>query len=180
MKFNLPTWLCVVIALALVAFGLLFGTWSGYQEDRADVTALLETENGLMDVLEYRAADGLNLCVVARRHLNAADPALLALEQSARALQQSTDLAVRRTEDAKLTASVADVAEKLRASQSFTLSQRDQKYLDMLTADLSNLKGSTAVTVYNTAAQAFNQKLEGSLFGRLASVLGVGACPVYQ
>lgn len=180
MKFNLPTWLCVVLALVLVAFGLVFGTWSGYREDRADVTALLEADNGLMDVLSYRAADGLNLCVVARRHLGAEDDDVLALEQSARALQQSTDLAVRRTEDAKLTVNVADVSAKLNSSASFLASQRDQKYLEMLTADLSNLKGSTAVTVYNEAAHAFNRKLGGSLFGALASMLGVQACPVYQ
>lgn len=180
MKFNLPTWLCAVLALVLVAFGLLFGTWSGYREERAEVTALLESENGLMDVLDYRAADGLNLCVVARRHLSADDSDVLALEQSARALQQSTDLNIRRTEDAKLTVNVADVAAKLRASQSFAASQRDQKYLEMLTADLNNLKGSTAVTMYNEAAHAFNQRLGGSLFGTLAALLGVDACPVYQ
>lgn len=180
MKFNLPTWLCVLIALTLVAFGLVFGTWSGYREERSEVWALLESENGLMDVLDYRAADGLNLCVVAKRHLSAEDEAVLALERSARALQQSTELSIRRAEDAKLTVSVAEVADKLRASQSFLASQRDQKYLEMLTADLSNLKGSTAVTVYNEAAHAFNRKLGGSLFGALASMLGVQACPVYQ
>ena len=69
MKRNLPTGACVLIALALVAFGLIYGTLTGYGEERAQVEALWSGENGLSDVLSYRGADGLNLCVVARRHL---------------------------------------------------------------------------------------------------------------
>ena len=180
MKFNLPTGLCILLALVLVVSGLVYGTWMGFREDRADVNALLKAENGLMDVLDYRAADGLNLCVVAKRHLMAQDEDVLALEMSARAMQQSVDLNIRRAEDAKLTAAVSAVSQKLLESASFQLSQRDQKYLEMLSADLNNLKGSTAVTLYNEAAHAFNQQLGGSPFGTLASLLGVQPCPVYQ
>lgn len=35
MKRNLPTGACVLIALALVAFGLIYGTLSGYGDERA-------------------------------------------------------------------------------------------------------------------------------------------------
>ena len=65
MKRNLPTGACVLIALALVAFGLIYGTLTGYGEERAQVEALWSGENGLSDVLSYRGADGLNLCVAA-------------------------------------------------------------------------------------------------------------------
>lgn len=40
MKRNLPTGACVLIALALVAFGLIYGTLTGYGEERAQVEAL--------------------------------------------------------------------------------------------------------------------------------------------
>lgn len=80
MKLKLPIGVCVLISLALVVFGLIFGTVSGFADERRQVTALLEGENGLMDVLSYRGADGLNLCVVARRHLPQADEDVTALE----------------------------------------------------------------------------------------------------
>ena len=89
MKRNLPTGVCVLIALALVAFGLIYGTLTGYGDERAQVEALWSGENGLSDVLCYRGADGLNLCVVARRHLPQNDPDVLALEQSAGALRSA-------------------------------------------------------------------------------------------
>ena len=55
MKRNLPTGACVLIALALVAFGLIYGTLTGYGEERAQVEALLSGENGLSDVQIGRA-----------------------------------------------------------------------------------------------------------------------------
>lgn len=87
MKLKLPIGVCVLISLALVVFGLIFGTVSGFADERRQVTALLEGENGLMDVLSYRGADGLNLCVVARRHLPQADEDVTALEAAAKALR---------------------------------------------------------------------------------------------
>ena len=170
---------CVLIALALVAFGVLYGTWMGFQDDRADVMALLESENGLMDVLDYRAADGLNLCVVARRHLMG-DADVAALETAARTLQSAETLAERRTADADLMQAVEAVSAKLAAAESFQQSERDQRYLDMLTADLSRLGSSAAVTTYQQAAQAFNHQLNKPLFGALARLLGMEACPLYE
>lgn len=170
---------CVLIALALVAFGVLYGTWMGFSDDRADVMALLESENGLMDVLDYRAADGLNLCVVARRHL-AGDADVAALETAARTLQSAEMLADRRAADAELVQAVEMVSAKLAATESFQQSERDQRYLDMLTADLSRLGNSAAVTTYQQAAQAFNRQLSKPLFGALARLLGMEACPLYE
>ena len=69
MKFKLPMGVCVLIAIVLVLFGLGYGTFSGFREDRQQVTQLLSGENGLLDALSYQGADGLNLCVVADRHL---------------------------------------------------------------------------------------------------------------
>ena len=76
MKFKLPMGVCVLIAIVLVLFGLGYGTFSGFREDRQQVTQLLSGENGLLDALSYQGADGLNLCVVARRHLPQDDPAV--------------------------------------------------------------------------------------------------------
>ena len=181
MKYKLPAGLCALIALALVAFGLLYGTCSGFQEDRAEVEALLASENGLLDVLGYRGADALNLRVVARRHLPASDEDVLKLEAAAAVLQSpDAPLPERKIADGQLEAAVQAVGAKLRDSASFQQSARDQKYLDMLAADLANLSASAAVSTYNRAAAAFNEQLSTPLVGALAQLLGVKDCPLFE
>ncbi len=181
MKPKLSIGVCVLISLALVLFGLIFGTVSGFNDDRKQVNALLSGESGLMDVLSFRGADGLNLCVVAGRHLSATDTDLLALETAAKNLRDSkADLSVKKQEDAKLKAAVALVAGKLRQSQSFMASSRDQAYLDMLTADLQQLETSPVIATYNKAAGDFNAQLSTQTGGALARILGVQPCVLYQ
>ena len=180
MKNKLPVWLSAVIALVLVAFGLFYGTWMGYREDRAEVTGLLEMENGLMDVLGYRAADGLNLCVVAGRHLPQDDAGLTALHTAAQALRDAKTLSRCKAADEELAKAVTDISAQLQQTPSFQQSQRDQSYLAMLTADLDNLSASAAISTYNDAASDFNRKLDAPLSGALARLLGMEACPLYQ
>lgn len=180
MKNKLSTGVGLLIALVLLVFGLCYGTYSGFCEERAHVTALLDAENGLMDVLSYRAADGFNLCAVARRHLNAQDESLVHLEKSAGTLRNAETLEAAHEADFALSTAVAHMSEVLSATPSFQQSIRDTQYLTMLTADLNNLSGSAAVTTYNDAARAFNAKLNSPLFGALARLLGVQACLLYQ
>ncbi len=180
MKPKLSIGVCVLISLALVVFGLLFGTMSGYADDRRQVTALLEGDNGLLDVLSYRGADGLNLCVVARRHLSG-DADVAALETAANNLRSGRGgLEAKKREDAKLNEAVGAVAAKLKQTQSFQESERDRKYLDMLTADMQNLSKSAMVTTYNEAAVDFNSQLETPVIGALAKLLGVKPCELYE
>ena len=106
MKYKLPVWLSVVIALALVAFGLLYGTWAGYSEERVEVVALLTMENGLMDMLGYRAADGFNLCAVAARHLPVDAAELTALKAASQQLRDAKDLFACQTADESLSQAI--------------------------------------------------------------------------
>ena len=181
MKTKLPVGVCVLLMLALVAFGLLYGTYAGFGEDRAAVDGLLQSENGLLTVLGYRGADGCNLSVVARRHLEASDPDVQLLESSARVLQESeASLADKRSANDALEAAVAAVSAKLHNAPSFQQSQRDQQYLDMLTADLSRLSASAAVTAYNRAAASFNHQLASPLTGKLAQLMGIAPCVLFE
>ena len=177
MKFKLPTGLCVLFALALVAFGLFYGTFAGFRQDRAEVEELLE--NGLQTVLEYRGADGLNLCVVARRHLDKNDPDVLRLEAAARILQNS-DVSLEEKSTAELDEAVEAVRFRLRDTTSFQTSERDQRYLEMLMADLNSLSASTAVKNYNRAAAEFNIQLSSPLTGSLARWMGIDECPLFE
>lgn len=180
MKNKLPTALCVVIAVVLVVFGLLYGTWSGFREDRAQVDKLLTMENGLLDVLSYRAADGLSLSAVAKRHLPAQDEDLQELETFARQLQQASEVRASTSLDHTVAEHFSAVSTKLKETSSFQQSQRDQRYLDMLTADFSSLRASDVVNAYNQAASEFNSQLAQPVSGYLASLLGIEKCPLYE
>lgn len=177
---RLPTGLCVLIAIALVIGGLAYGTWSGFREDQAAVEELLTMENGLQDVLYYRASDGINLSVVAKRHLPAQDEDLIALETLARELQLASEVRASTTLDHAVAEAFANVSAKLKETSSFQLSQRDQRYLEMLTADYASLRASEIVNTYNRAAEEFNRQLDAPLSGDLASLLGIEKCPLYQ
>ena len=180
MKPKLSIGLCIVISLVLIIFGLLFGTIQGYADERAHVTALLDGDNGLLTVLDYRAADGLNLCVVARRHLTD-DEDVATLETTAKAMRaHPASLTETRTLDEKLEKTVENVVEKLRATPSFQSSSRDVAYLDMLSTDLKQLRQNAITTTYNEAATAFNAELEKPVSGFLAKLLGVKPCELYQ
>ena len=181
MKWKLPIGVCVLISLALVVFGLVFGTVSGFADERRQVTALLEGENGLMDVLSYRGADGLNLCVVARRHLPQADADVTALEAAAKALRAAGGrLSDKKAQDARMEEAVSAVSAKLTETASFQQSERDRRYLDMLVSDLQSLRASAVVTTYNQAARDFNSQLSSPVSGVLASLLGVEPCALYE
>lgn len=180
MKNKLPTAVCVLIAAVLVIFGLLYGTWSGFCEDRAQVDELLTMENGLLDVLSYRAADGINLCAVAKRHLSAQDEDLVMLERRGRELLLAAEVRAFFTLDHAVADAFDAVSAKLKESASFQQSQRDQRYLDMLTADLSSLRASEVVTAYNQAAADFNRQLSQPVSGTLAALMGVERCPLYE
>lgn len=180
MKKRLPTAVCALIAAALVVFGLVYGTWSGFKEDRAQVDELLAMENGLLDVLGYRAADGLNLCVVAKRHLPVQDEDLAMLEHYGRQLQQAAETRAAVSLDHAVSEAFAAVSAKLKETNSFLQSQRDQRYLDMLTADFANLRASEIVSIYNQAAAEFNSQLDKPASGDLARLLGVEKCPLYE
>lgn len=180
MKKSLPLGLCILISLALVLFGLGFGTVKGYTADRAQVTELLGGENGLMDVLGYRGADGHNLCVVARRHLTD-DQDVAELSRMASVLTDDTQpLAAKKAENDRLDAAVQTVKTKLEATATYQQSQRDQKYMAMLEGDLKNLSAADKGSLYNQAAQDFNNQLNAPVSGWIASLLGVKPCELYQ
>ena len=136
-------------------------------------------ENGLETVLEYRGADGMNLCVVARRHLPKDDPDVLALEAAARTLQ-SSEASLQEKSAVRLETAVEAISRRLMEMSSFQASTRDRRYLEMLQADLNSLSASTAVKAYNRAATDFNAQLSSPLTGSLARWMGIEECPLFE
>ena len=180
MKPKLSIGVCSVITLALVFFGLIYGTLTGFDDERRQVTDMLAGDKGLMEVLRYRSADGLNLCVVARRHLDG-DPDIRALEAAAKNLRDSKEsLSNIKREDDHLTEAAERVAKKLQGSSSFLADHRDQEYLGMLLARLGVLAEDQAIDKYNKAAADFNAMLDTQTGGALARLLGMKPCELFR
>ena len=180
MKPKLSLGVCILISLALVFFGLCYGTLKGFTDERSQVDAFLHGESGLTNMLYYRGSDGLNLCVVANRHLTA-DADVAALETAAKALRnEKSSLTEKKQADDRLRAATGQVAKKLLVEPDFLLSARDKAYLDMLQADMEQLSQSGMISGYNEAAQDFNRQLAAPFSGSIAKLLGVKPCDLYQ
>lgn len=178
-KPKLSIWVCVLIALCLVAFGLTFGTVRGYNMERAQVEEKLSGDNGLLDALDYRGIDGLNLGVVAARHLeNNAD--VQKLQAAARVLRDAgASLADKKAADRKLTDAAYAVTKALKDAPTLAASARDGSYLSQLTDDLSQWALTVENSDYDKAAADFNQSLNDPIGGFFARILGVKPMTLY-
>ncbi len=178
-KPKLSLWVCVLIALCLVAFGLTFGTVRGYNKERAQVETKLNGDNGLLDALDYRGIDGLNLSVVAARHLADSED-VQRLQAAARVLRDGrASLADKKAADRKLTDAAYDVAKLLKETPSLLESTRDSSYLNQLTDDLSQWALTIENCDYDKAAADFNQSLNDPIGGFFARILGVKPMTLY-
>lgn len=181
MKPKLSIGVSILISLVLVIFGLLYGNVSGYAGERAQVAALLSGENGVGAALAYRASDGLNLCVVADRHIPG-DPGVAALKSAAMAMRgvgQGPTPSLLKEKDQALAAAFAATAQTLQQSESLAASARDTRYLAMLTDDFAQYGQSAIYAAYNKAATEYNQKLQMPVLGDVARFFGVKPCELY-
>ncbi len=182
MKSKFHVALCALLALALVAFGLGYGTRAGFMEERREVETLFLSENGIVTALSYRGADGLNLYAVASRYLPEDDPDMQGLKKAGEKLAFPTGewtLDALFEADQELMRCVQAVKAALEKLPEFTANERDPKYLDMLLADMNSLASSATVTTFNRHASEFNAKLD-TLLGRLAQWMGVMPIRLYQ
>ena len=180
MKPKLSVWLSLIICLVLLVFGLAYGDVNGYADERAHVNALLEGDSGLLTVVGYRASDGLNLCVVAQRHLNG-DPDVAALKNAAEALRaDGLGIQAVKAGDAALARAFSTVADKLKANAEVNAGGRDAQYLALLTADFEAYGQNEIYATYNKAATEFNRKLTTPVLGDVARFFGVKACELYE
>lgn len=180
MKPKAAVTLCAIVMVALVLFGLLYGASAGWREQRAQVDALFAGENGLDTVLAYRGADGLNLAVVAARHLPEGDEALTALRAASDTLRGGETLRARAEAAKAQDAAIARVQEALQGTTTYPASARDQDYVDMLTREIAQLARSKAIAAYNESARDFNARLAEPFSGFLASVVGVHAVDTFD
>lgn len=173
MKKKLSTVLCVIAAVVLVIAASCIGAVRGWRSERENALHPLTGSEEMTLSLENRAMDAANLRVVASRHLPASDARLSQLQSASDTLSgassESLDSLVRA--DALLTDTAASLGAELPTLASVKDSARDQAYISTLTRTLSQQTGLD--TQFTSAACDFNDRLTGSLTGKLAILLGV-------
>lgn len=172
MKNVLTTALAVFAAIVLAAGAVCIGAVNGWKSEREEALSVGETNAELAAVLETRAMDAANLAVVAARHLPEDDKQLALLRDAQAVLWKgSGSMQEMITADALITEIAGAFGKSLPALPSVQASQRDQVYVSMLTRTLS--EGESAAALFRLSANDFNTRLNASLTGRLAQLLGV-------
>ena len=176
MKIRLSTILSIALCVLLCAGALCVGAVRGWSQERSDALSALTAGGEMRTQLENRGMDAANLAVVAARHLPEDDADLIALRKaSATLLSGIEDAQVILQADAVITDVALRFSEELPALPSVQESSRDKTYISMLTSLLGKKSGLTHT--YTLLVEDYNQRLESSLTGKLAMLLGVSPLP---
>lgn len=172
MKIRLTHVLSLLLCLVMIAAAVCIGAVKGWQDERAGAVAGVLTQDGLAADLTGRALDLGSLTVVASRHLPAEDSDLAAMRSLAASLTRSVDdLSALMAGHDEVTAAVPAFAERLLALPGMKASARDRAYVRSLKDSLCTDPGLNAAC--ERAFADFNNRMEASLIGRLAMLLGV-------
>lgn len=172
MKIRLSTILSIALCVLLCAGALCMGAVRGWGAERDEALSALTAGGEMRTLLEYRGMDAANLAVVAARHLPADDAQLTALRKASSTLLSGTeDAEIILQADAVITDVALRFSEELPALPSVQQSSRDKTYVTMLSSQLGKKSGLTHT--YAQLVEEYNQRLESSLTGRLAMLLGV-------
>lgn len=172
MKKTLSAALCIVVCAALCLCALGIGAVRGWRGERDEALSALTRSGDIYEQLHLRGMDAANLAVVAARHLPPEDPHLRQLRAAWETIS-SPDAAAQAlaAADSAITEAAQALSEALPALPSVQASQRDQVYISSLTRTL--LQSSGVAGVYSQHIAEFNRRLNDSLTGRIAMLLGV-------
>lgn len=175
MKGKLSTTLSVILCVLLLLLALSVGAVRGWTQEReeaamdADYALYASVKESIADF----AMDAANLAVVAQRHLPKDHPDVQVLRDAFTAYKRLSHRGVEATVPALQEA--AEVAARLSVSlpqlESVRQSARDTAYVSTLCAALANVPDVTSAS--QSYYERFNQRMEASLTGRLAMLLGV-------
>jgi hypothetical protein len=181
MKNTGRTYLCLLIALALVLGSLAWGARKGWQAQAQELQKMYEQEGGLQNLLELRAADASNLLAVARRYLDKQDDRLQSVT-NARDVLHSSSASLNEKYDANqsLTEAMGALSQALRNQKSLQDDTKDWNYVVSLVKALEVYDDGDAVNVYNNAAREYNKNLQQSFSGWFAMLMGADRAELFN
>jgi hypothetical protein len=181
MKNTGRTFLCLLIALALVLGSLAWGARKGWQAQAQELQKMYEQEGGLKNLLELRAADASNLLAVARRYLDKQDERLKAVTDSRDILRSdSAPLYEKFDANQALTEAVGALSQTLKDQKPLADDTKDWNYVVSLTKALEVYDEGDAVSAYNNAAHEYNKNLQQSFSGWFAELTGVHEAELFD
>lgn len=170
MKITFSTVMSIVICIVLVAGAVCIGAVKGWSSDRDAVLRAPTLDGEMSALLQIRAMDAANLCVVAARHVPADDADLLALRQASELLLRGNPAQPMQADNV-ITEVAQRFAQRLPAMSSVAASKRDKAYVKTLT---DTLCAETSLSHnYALLVEDFNHRLSAEMTGRLAMALGV-------
>ena len=176
MKNTLSTILCVLLTIALVTAAVCIGAVRGWVNEQNATLQGFSAGSELSEAQRIRGMDAANLAVVASRHLTAKDPDVALLQHAYTVICKSDASALECAQaDASISIAAASLAERLPEMDSVQASQRDQVYISTLTRTLS--QSTTFAADYAASIEDYNRRLNASLTGKLAMLLGVNPIP---
>lgn len=176
MKDSLSTFFCILLTIAMVAGAVCIGAVRGWVNEQDAALNASAIGGELSEPQRIRAMDAANLAVVAARHLPTQDPDVTTLKSAYTTICESDASAIERAQaDASISIVAASLAERLPQLASVQASQRDQAYISSLTRSLS--QPTTFAEDYAAAIEDYNTRLNNSLTGKLAILLGVEPIP---
>ena len=159
------------LMILMVLFGVVFGAYRGWNEERAMVE---ETWAGLESMLQARVESAYNVLTVAGRHLPQDHEAVVRLRNARDTLEGENSLSEKAAANEELTRAAKDVLALLVETPSVQQDSRDRMYAESyLPQMLAQSEEKTAGAQYNIAAAQFNERLSASLSGKIASLLGI-------
>lgn len=176
MKDTLSTLLCILLTIAMVAGAVCIGAVRGWVSEQDATLQSILAGSDIGEPLLTRGMDAANLAVVAARHLPPKDEDIALLQQSYQTICKTDASAAERAHaDTAISIAAASLAERLPELASVQASQRDQAYISSLTRTLS--QSTTYAADYAAAIEDYNTRLNSSLTGKLAMLLGVNPIP---
>jgi hypothetical protein len=159
----------LMLLLMAAAFGI--GAYRAHFDEKVKID---QTLGSLNEVLTARIEMGNNLLTVAGRHLDAEEPLIISIRTQLANLSGQVSLSEKAAANRQLTIDSKALLDVLEHTASVIQDGRDLNYVTgLLPRGFEQSAQWADASVYNTAAKAFNDRLSGSLSGRIAQFCGI-------
>lgn len=164
-----------MLLMMLAAFGV--GSYRGFTREKLQVDLAL---GSLSDLMNTRIEMANNLLTVAKRHLPQDDELVLQIKEDIRMLSGES-LALKAQANEQLGEHSALLLYRLAALDSVTADARDYSYVTgYLPRGFEQSAQWADAGLYNSAAQKYNDRLQNTLNGKTALLLGVQKAELFE
>lgn len=161
----------MLLLLLLAAASIAVGAAKGYRQEKAQVESAMASLDALFS---SRVETGNNILTVARRHLSRDEALLKAVEADILELSARGQRQQKAEANARLETHADDLLKVLEQTGSVQDDARDLGYVTGLLPQALDQSAQWADAAgYNQAAKAYNERLNSSITGTIAKILGV-------